>query len=484
VGGCATIRDGFFEDLANVLIGGAIYITNYTSLSVTDCTFHNLHATGPTSKGGACAVGASNLEIARCCGLTCDSEGDGQFMFIYGDAACTSGDVSELSVILCGQLRHTFEGIAFRYGTIYLEAPTAADYLRLNISKCIVYYDGAAFFSGPAPAGCPLYALRYMNVYNCSFAFSILKNGRLGRPTIDFANFYENSPESDRQHPAYILTGAGMIVKHTIFVRNRRSDVTFVSHQNATRWVFEDCYFANATPAPAAATTTRCHNTETASHWIFALGTHYCPGRSNLFSPSNNGAESPGPPISRWISDSALAGAVTPAGSLSCPLPWKTAVFTASASDLPRSPRVKASFFLVSAAARLAPSDAAPDTFLAHTNVFAAISPGADAGVAGGTPAWMWPVIAVAILAVVAASVLAFCLAHRREPATYGSDELEPEPIRQPSWSEIDESGYLGVYANPLGTGDVEITTDDPRTVLESEESSEDVEIEGGEVEL
>jgi hypothetical protein len=123
-----------------------------------------------------------------------------------------------------------------------------------------------------------------------------------------------------------------MIVRHAIFGPNRQSRVTFVASENSINWLFEDCYFAQATPAPAAASTTRCHNFATASHWIFALGTYYCPGRSNLFSQSNNNAESR-PPIQTPIADSGLAGALTPAGSLSCAVSWKTAGFTTSAAQ-------------------------------------------------------------------------------------------------------------------------------------------------------
>jgi hypothetical protein len=71
---------------------------------------------------------------------------------------------------------------------------------------------------------------------------------------------------------------------------------------------------------------------------------------------------------------------------------------------------------------RSLPAFARTDAFLAHTNIFLAVTPRNDAVASGQVPVWAWPVIAVAILALVAAGVLAYCLAHRNWAAFYYSE--------------------------------------------------------------
>jgi hypothetical protein len=304
--GCATITNSLFENLTN-REGGAIRIKKYSSLNLTDSTFIGCHADNTTSEasyGGACQLGATTLQMFRCCGQLCYSSNNGQFVFLVGtdengSVPANWRTLSQISVSICG-------GDNCDRGGVYLESPIAAEFRFLNITACQTSRHAAAFWAGDNTNS---YLIQYLNVYSCKMMKSILWNGNRDQPRVEFANFYNNQAVKPVDGNASILYASGVTVVHGIFNGNS-GNIFYRSDESRPPFVFDSCYFNSPSSWPTGATITRCFSKTTASYWIFAINTEACPGfptASQSCWPSPTASESLSPTGSRSPSPSAPA---------------------------------------------------------------------------------------------------------------------------------------------------------------------------------
>jgi hypothetical protein len=171
---------------------------------------------------------------------------------------------SEVAVLSCG---------GGGTGSVYLEAPVAAQFFQFNITSCRASAGGGAFCANEMNgAAAAFYRFRYLNVVSCSNSLSIIWNWRPALPEIEYTNFYDNKPTP---LIGTLLRGKGMKIRNGVF---RGNTGTFVSSDADPAFDFDFCYFSPSAPASGAATGSNCAVTVTASFWIFAINTAACPG--------------------------------------------------------------------------------------------------------------------------------------------------------------------------------------------------------------
>jgi hypothetical protein len=267
--GCAQVRRCYFASLSRKN-GGAIYLNGFSDINVSDCTFRSCTATNSMADtyGGACDLGSTRFSFARCCGVSCWSETYGQFLFIVGTGvtgglSASDHAVSEVTAVTC-------EDYSCDYGTVYLESPVSASFRDVNITKCVVLYDGAALY---AESGTERYTASYFHVEGCHFANTIVTNCRADFPTLDHANFYGNAPLGD----ARVLFGnpCGMALRYCVFSGNS-GDLIYATSQ---KFNLDFCYFLDSGPSTSYADVgPNCvSNFATASYGVSAINTRDCP---------------------------------------------------------------------------------------------------------------------------------------------------------------------------------------------------------------
>jgi hypothetical protein len=193
--------------------------------------------------GGACDIGAAKLRLCRCCGLSCRADDQGQFLSLddsgaIAGAGVDSHAVSELTVLQCGT-----KGADSWDATLYVESAVAAAFREVNVTECAVYCDGGALY---AVSGSEPYSLTFFVAERCDYSDSIVANGRSGFPTIDYANFYGNTPYW------YLLYGnsKGMKLRNCIFVAGNTKPLVYTDSQ---KFDLDYCYDSGAAPSSSYA---------------------------------------------------------------------------------------------------------------------------------------------------------------------------------------------------------------------------------------
>jgi hypothetical protein len=318
-----------------------------TEINVTDCGFRDcrsLRTYDYYGCGGACLLGAARVRVYRCCGLSCRATDFGQFLLLDSDGSSAglgvdSHTVSEVSVLQCGE-----ESTACDSGTLHLESPVAAAFRELNVTECAVYTDGGALFS---ESGSEPFSVTFFLVNRCDYSDTIVANSRSGYPTIDYANFYQNTPSK------YLLYGNsyGMKLRNCIFVTGNSEPLVYTESQ---KFDLDYCYFSGAAPATSEAVIgTNCRTqTLPPTYVVFGVNTGDCPAIPTATqSPRPTATQSPRPTgsrssafaPSRRLSASAAFAKSSPQGVSGVQLPSlsypATAAAAAATASLPGSPR-------------------------------------------------------------------------------------------------------------------------------------------------
>jgi hypothetical protein len=262
--GCAEVRHCFFDSLSRPA-GGAIFLRGFSDISVSDCSFRDCST---RQSGGACDLGSTRFSIARCCDFLCWSYGFGQFLFIAG-AGVTDGRsppdhaVSEVTTLSCGTSDNG-------YGTFCLASPVSAAFRDVNVTACTVYYHGAALY---ADWGDEPYSLLYFHVQNGSLALSMVANNRSNFPTIEYANFFRNTPE--RGWPVLFGNTQRMKLRYCVFSENNRILIRIKSE----KFDLDFCYFSDAAPSTNFSDLgPNClANCVTVTYGVFAINSGDCP---------------------------------------------------------------------------------------------------------------------------------------------------------------------------------------------------------------
>jgi hypothetical protein len=139
--GCAIVR-GCYLYSVTAWQGGAVLLISFSEISVSDCSFRECTAKRDLEIlgcGGACDLGATQVRLWRCCGLSCKDEGSGQFLSLdsAGSSAADSPDshaISELTVLQCGGTNYADDS-----GTLSVEPNVAASFREVNTTACKVY---------------------------------------------------------------------------------------------------------------------------------------------------------------------------------------------------------------------------------------------------------------------------------------------------------------------------------------------------------
>jgi hypothetical protein len=268
--GYAEVRDCYFASMSRMM-GGAVYLDGFSDIEMSDCSFHSCIATDPAfvTYGGACDLGSTRLSFTRCCGISCRSDNYGQFLFIIGTRvigglSASDHAISEVTALACG-------AEDCRFGTLYLESPVSASFRDVNVTNCVVAFQGAALY---AESGDQRYTASYFHADGCSYADTIVTNCRKDFPTLDHANFYNNAPASNGS----VLYGnhSGMSLRDCVFSGNTGTLVYTVGE----KFDLDFCYFSNSAPSDSHARLgPGCvSNSEAASYGVFAINTHDCPG--------------------------------------------------------------------------------------------------------------------------------------------------------------------------------------------------------------
>jgi hypothetical protein len=140
----------------------------------------------------------------------------------------------------------------------------------MNATDCAVFDSGAALYVGGAVGS---YSVAYFLAERCFCAFSIVHNECQAYPTIEYANFYDNTPYSA------ILMGYKIIITHCVFVTPKEGQKAICTIRDLKKHTFDYCYFSEAGPLETEGElSANCRTgTLTASHEIVAANTGDCP---------------------------------------------------------------------------------------------------------------------------------------------------------------------------------------------------------------